>query len=123
MAPFDARLSEVRTLLRRPRPAGLRWEIAGLRSPLAGVTAQRAEIETCQAERVAPSDTPDEPSSGEATRVRLVGIGANDATRLGAELFDRNVRNRRAWAAWAGLVAVPRIKDSARPASRWSASL
>jgi len=71
------------------------------------VIEQLAEIETRKAERVAPSDTSDEPSSVEATLVRLVGIGANDATLLGAEVFYRNFQNRRELAAWAGLVAVP----------------
>jgi len=39
--------------------------------------------------------------------VQLVGIGANDATLLGAEVFYRDFRNRRELASWAGLVAVP----------------
>ncbi len=61
---------------------------------------------------MAPSIRPDGTPSVEATLVQLAGIGANDATLLGAEVFYRDFRNRRELDAWAGL-----------PATRWSAGI
>ena len=106
-ADFDARLPHLRTPFGKPLPAGIRWEIACLRDPRVVIVEQRAAIEDAKAERVAPSTRPDGTPSMEATLVQLVGIGANDATLLGAEVFYRDFRNRRELAAWAGLVAVP----------------
>ncbi len=104
---FDARLLHLRTPFGTPLPAGIRWEIACLRDQRAVVVEQLAAIEDAKAERVAPTTRPDGTPSVEATLVQLVGIGANDATLLGAEVFCRDFRNRRELAAWAGLVAVP----------------
>ncbi len=105
-ADFDARLPHLRTPFGNPLPAGIRWEIACLRDQRAVIVKQLAAIEVAKAERVAPSTRPDGTPSMEATRVQLVGIGANDATLLGAEVFDRDFRNRRELAAWAsGTVA------------------
>ncbi len=56
---------------------------------------------------LAPTTRPDGTPSVEATLVQPLGIGANDATLLGAKVFCRDFRNRRELAAWAGLVAVP----------------
>jgi len=60
--------------------------------------------------------------------VPRVGIGANDATLLGAEVFDRDVGNRRERASWAGRVAAagasgtvvhdPRISKAGTPRVR-----
>ncbi len=102
-ADFDDRLPHLRT----PLPAGIRWEIACLRDQRAVVVGQLAVIEDARAERVAPTTRPDGTPSVEATLVQIAGIGANDATLLGAEVFYRDFRNRRELAAWAGLVAVP----------------
>ena len=106
-ADFDARLPHLRTPFGKPLPAGIRWEIACLRDQRAVIVKQLAAIEVAKAERVAPSTRPDGTPSMEATLVQLVGIGSNDATLLGAEVFYRDFRNRRELAAWAGLVAVP----------------
>jgi len=106
-ADFDARLPHLRTPSGKPLPAGIRWEIACLRDQQAVIVEQLAVIESVKAERVAPATRPDGTPSMEATLVQLVGIGANDATLLGAEVFYRDFRNRRELAAWAGLVAVP----------------
>jgi len=105
VADFDARLPHLRTPLGTPLPEGIRWEIDSLRAQLAVVTDQLAAIESAKAERVAPATRPDGTPSAEATLVQLVGIGANDATLLGAEGVDRDVRNRRERASWAGWVA------------------
>jgi len=88
-----------------PLPEGIRWEIDSLRAPRAVVTDPRAAIESAKAERVAPATRPDGTPSAEATLVQLVGIGANDATLLGAEGVDRDVRNRRERASGARRVA------------------
>ncbi|MCY4007472.1 MAG: transposase [Rhodobacteraceae bacterium] len=81
--------------------------MACLRDPRAVIGAQRAAIEDAKAGQVAPTTRPDGTPSMEATRVQRVGIGANDATRRGAEMFDRDFRNRRELVAWAGRVAIP----------------
>ncbi len=91
---FDARLPHLRTPFGTPLPAGIRWEMTCLRDQRAVIVKQLAAIEDAKAERVAPSTRPDETPSMEATR-------------LGAEMFDRDFRNRRELAAWAGRVAVP----------------
>ncbi len=109
---FDARLPHLRTPSGTPPPAGIRWEMTCLRDQRAVIVKQLAAIEDARAERVAPSTRPDGTPSMEATLVQPVGIGANDANLLGAEVFYRDFRNRRELDAWAGL-----------PATRWSAGI
>jgi len=96
------RLPHARDWAGHPLPAGVQTRILAMWTLLAAVEAARAQARRAETQAI-------KTATGTCARglTQLRGVGARSATVLAAELFTRDLRNRREVGGLTGLVSAP----------------